>query len=198
MATRTERTGCGGPTIELIDSSMRPHCRQTDACKAKGAGHCRGCAGAAIHANPEHAARRLEGIRKKYADPDFRAERGDLIKRNVAHLADDPVHKERLRERGRTLQREHVRKTDFHAVVHSPEARAKRGASITERRLGWCPPELRQAYRDFVRCKGLTAAEARAAIEDILAAPAREARRAIAEFDRQQRERHAREQREAY
>lgn len=41
------------------------------------------------------------------------------------------------------------------------EARQRMAASISARRLAWCPPELRDDYRLLTNVKGLKAAEAR-------------------------------------
>jgi hypothetical protein len=70
----------------------------------------------------------------------------------------------------------------------SPEARARWmltrpsvAAMITETRLGWCPPEYRDEYRNLLHAKKLRAAEAR----EIIEAEIRSKQEALSPFERQ-------------
>lgn len=177
----------------------RAFCLNPDSCTAaKPTTHCRRCTAIRMTSDPTTNQKRIAAMRARYEEPAFRAERVALIARNAAPSRADPGYRDKMREHGLRQFRDVLTRPDVVAKIQAPEARAKRGAAITATRLAWCPAELRDQYRDLVRCKGLTAAEARAAIEDIIDAPQRAARRAISDFDHRQRARAAREAREAY
>ena len=85
------------------------------------------------------------------------------------------------REHGKRQYARFFAGADGYARLQSPEVRQKRGASVSATRMAWCPPELRDEYRDLVRRQRLPAAEARAIIEGQAARNAERAAKAEAD-----------------
>lgn len=143
-------------------------------------GLCRSCLSKRINADPVTIEARRRGIAAHYAKPGAREA---VAKRIMAYNANvPPEHVEMRREHGKRQHARYFAGADGYARLQSPEARRKRGASVSETRMAWCPPELREEYRDLVRRQRLPAAEARAIIE---AQAVRNAERAAkAEADR--------------
>lgn len=156
---------------------------------------------------------RLHAMRRKHADPAFRAARAAGLARHYAkpgareacarRLADwrenmPEADRERLREHGRGLVRDYLSRPDIHARSQSPEARRRAVEGNEAAKLGWCPPELRGAYTALIRSKKVPAAEARRIIEGEIAGTVEHARRAIANAQLAAQLRHEREQAEAY
>ena len=103
-------------------------------------GRCRPCHFAYIQSDPAIAARRVDGSRAAKQDPAVRAK---LAK--AARRAATPERREITRQwalRNRIWE---------HARFHTPEANAKRGASVSETRMAWCPPEYRDEAKRMVR-----------------------------------------------
>ena len=151
----------------------RPHCLQADACTAKGAGHCKSC-----------------NLKALWQDPAFRATRAASNARTLAKLRQDPAF--RARESARALVAGRVAIDS--GALHTPSAVAKRAATYSRVRMGWCPKHLREEYFALLR-KKVSASEARKILE---AQIARDAARQIEEFTRRQHERVAREKAQAY
>lgn len=123
-------------------------------------GLCHRCQTARINSCPEVKRRRREAIRRKFQDPEHRARMARVVAKNLAGALSRPEYRAALVERGHELTR----------ILHSPEvkersrqARARAGKSISETRLGWCPPEYRDYYRKLTISKRLLAADAKAA-----------------------------------
>lgn len=106
-------------------------------------------------------------------------EHGKLVSAGIRkRFAEDPVYADQLRSRARALSADPSlnarRCAHFNQAIRdkgnlasrSPESRKKAGRMISERRLAWCPRELRAEYLALVSKKGFKAAEARAMIED--------------------------------
>ena len=203
----------------------RPHCRQTDACKAKAPGkHCSRCqasspetrarrsasAKAYLEANPQERERRSAQAKAHSSNPATLAKRTETLTvigrtpemrevrrrarlRMIEERKDDPAFIEAMRESGRRIGR--------HNLVHTmtPEVRARAAVKIRAALLPWCPPEHWDWNKTMKRA-GLGLAERQRIIGEEVARndPAAVARRAIAEFDKKQRERHARERAQAY
>jgi hypothetical protein len=147
--------------------------------------------------NPVNREKQRKGLRTFFEDPERSANHIAAACRNIEEYRSRPGVAEYLR----------TRMSEVHAKSQTPEVQAKLRANAAERGrkrtatvLPWCPPEYLDDYRLMVRKCGLLAAEARAIIEDRMRrdSPEARAKRAIAEFDRAQRERQARQQREAY
>lgn len=124
-------------------------------------GRCRPCSARAIFHTPGSRERATAAIRAKFDDPEHRARWARQLKINAA--TERSI--EMKREHGRRQYREILSRPEVQAVIQSDEAKAKRGASVTNTKLGWCPQEHRDEYRHLMRSKRLSAADARKAIE---------------------------------
>lgn len=129
-------------------------------------GRCRPCSAEVLNSDKAFHARRIEGIRRKFEDPEHRAKMAAVARRVGQKAAVDPDHRAWLIEHGRRQVKR----------LWTPEARARflagrpaAGRKISETRMGWCPPEYRDEYRRLCRSKRLNAADARAIIEQKIA-----------------------------
>lgn len=133
-------------------------------------GYCRKCVGAALHRKPGFKEKLRAGIKRKiYADPEY----ADALRKRARAASASPKavkarterwHRDRVWEQGTAAQ--------------TPEVRARAGRSTTATRLAWCPPHLRETYRDLINSKRIKAAEARRMIEEQEAAELARWRRA--------------------
>jgi hypothetical protein len=144
---------CGGGCGRTL--KRYPH-RKTDLCRR--------CSALAHTHSPESKVKRSYSMKRKFRDPEFAQEHARRTaegKREM--LARDPAAMERLREAGRVLAA-----TGLGHAAQRPgsEPRVLVGRQNTDRRLGWCPEHLRDLYRQLVRSKGYTGAEARAFVEN--------------------------------
>jgi hypothetical protein len=131
-------------------------------------GVCKSCHGRAMATRMAHdpvlQERRRAAVAKHFEDPENRARRAaSLIRRNSRDVPE--AERQRRAECGRELHRRYLATPEGKAKVNSSESRAKRGKTRSDRVLAWCPPELRDAYRELNCRKHYTAAEARAIIE---------------------------------
>lgn len=120
-------------------------------------GFCRVCVNRRPR-SPESEARRAAKIRMAYAS------RPELIEQSRARATarmQDPIMRKAASET--MLKHRNWEKTppEVHANWQAAGAHAAR-----EKRIGWCPIELRPAYFDLVKRKNLSASEARAIIMD--------------------------------
>jgi hypothetical protein len=176
---------CGETAGERTQSSMRPNCRQIDACEAKKPDrHCLRCAMAAVRANPEYEARRRATVRARIASDQSHAER----LRNVGRRA---LNEWRARPETKAQQRENA--MEQLGKLNSPEALARRREIVREQRIGWCPVARREEY--LMLARKMPAAEAKRIILDDIRT---EAIRGINAISRAQRERHARQKQQEY
>jgi hypothetical protein len=163
-------------------------------------GLCRPHAIAQMHADPAYRARRMAGLAAHFAKPGVREAWGRHLAAGLAvhreTMSDD--ERQRRREHGEMLIRKYLSRPDIRARALAPDARAKAVAGYVERRMGWCPADLREQYRDLVIRKKYTAAEARAIIEQQIPGTAEHARREIASTELASRLRHERSLAEAY
>jgi hypothetical protein len=151
-------------------------------------GRCRKCANAVINRSPEHRAKTSASMKRRLADPVFRAEQTRLSVAGVKRAAQDPAWVERKRADGLKYGAPNIGST------RGAEARAKAGASISAVKLAHIPPSLRDDYR-ALKAKGLTKAERTAAVID---RSNRLAREAIERRAREQADVAARQKRQAY
>jgi hypothetical protein len=180
---------CETPAAASINSSMRPHCLNRDACAAKGSGHCRRCWGAELRA-------------RVAASPEIEARRRHSCAVAIERVAlrNAPDGRTRMAEIARQhniLQRPEVR-----AKALSPEARARSEAGRYATHMSKPAEERSAISRRGAETKAAKEAGRKLRLKQQVAAivtPAiLEARRQIAEFDRKQRERREREKRMAY
>ena len=182
-----------------IESTMRPYCQNRDACAAaKPTTHCRRCSIMRVASDPELEARRVEKLRVLYRDPAYLDEHRARLRASIARARQDPAFMESLRRNGRRLHRDFLSRPDVVARNRSPEVRKAAGAKTSEKRLGWCPPELRAEYRYLVRSKLIPAAEARKIIEAEIAGTSEHGKRIVASNDLNMRLKDERQKAQAY
>lgn len=128
-------------------------------------GSCRPCTAKRINSDPAIALKRVAAIRERTADPAVRAQMGERMRQVVKNMT--PEQRERRREHGRNQVRKFLSRPDVKARTQSPEVRARAGKSRSETEMAWCPPHLRETYRELTR-KGRRAPEAKALIADIM------------------------------
>lgn len=95
-------------------------------------------------------------LRILFERPELKAQRQELG-RLVASLPETTEARKRAGETAR--KRGYWR--DAIAAASTPENRRLAAQSWTERRLGWCPPELRDHYRELLTRRHVPAAEAK-------------------------------------
>lgn len=140
-------------------------------------GFCRRCVGKANLSNPESARKIAEAHRRRMASPEVRAA---LSRKMRARLAADPELREGYvarmiaansspacdAARRRRWAAERPWEKGNAAQPAGSESRARAGRQISATRLAWCPPHLRQLYRELTQIKRLKASEARQVIEE--------------------------------
>lgn len=115
---------------------------------------------------PEMAERRREGLRR-HAAANKDKMRAVLRENHRRALAEKPGYREQLIRRAKQIQPLGV------AAGNTPESIAKRARAVSERRLGWCPPEWRAAHKRLVRNQGIPAARAKRIILEQIGAEKR-------------------------
>lgn len=127
---------CGGPISKVNVSGM---CR---VCNPK-------------FRSPDHSEKVSAGIRRRYAtDPAYL----DELRKRAKRLSDRPDVVER-----RTRKFIENRVWEAGWAAQTPEVRERARRSISAKALAWCPPHLREQYRQL-RAKGVPREEAREAI----------------------------------
>ena len=124
---------------------------------------CRACAARANARRPEVIAKMSAASLRTWADPDVRARRVATMTQFNRSLA-----QRELRRAAGLANQNVVRFAPCLPAGHP--SRVKAGATLTERRIGWCPPVWRGEYQRLQRDADFTAAEARAIIEQQIAA----------------------------
>lgn len=169
----------------------RPHCLKVDACAAKSpVKHCRSCTFKAIRNAPAFEEKRADAFRKRMReDPDFRAKHIAANLARVTKWREKPGARELLRRNG-LANLEHARE---------PDAASRRNEANRRTWLAWCPEEYWPLNAELAE-KRIPLDDRKRIVADEIARndPVTVARRQIAEFDRRQRERHAREKAQAY
>lgn len=127
-------------------------------------GFCRQCCGRANWNRPGFAERQKAGIKKALQDnPQLRAAYANRARRAGEKARSDPEFAEKMRQRwidGRYWERGNA------VAPPGSEPRQRAGKAISERRLRWCPPILRDQYRNLVNNKRMKAADARRFLEE--------------------------------
>lgn len=124
---------------------------------------CKGCTARANSRSPEARAKASAAMRKSWQRPAERAAR--VASMTEANRRPDMI--ERRRELGKALSNI----TRFAAPLPAGHpSRVQAGRTLTERRIGWCPPAYRPLYERLTVNDGFRAAEARAIVEDQIAA----------------------------
>lgn len=142
-------------------------------------GHCIACGNRARWNDPEFRQRRLEGIRKKFADPFYYRAVQLRCRKMGREAALDPV----LRERRIAEGKAHYRERLFQPAVR--ERCLERVREANKRYLAWCPKERVEEYQ-MLR-KRIGAVKARRQIEDAIREERRRELAALSPFERQLR-----------
>lgn len=103
-------------------------------------------------------------IKHHNSDPAVKARRAKTISATRRRKeANDPEFRAKSAAHGKWLSQNFNGNDSI-----SAEERKRIGRKLTERYLGWCPPDLRDDYRRLVRNMRYTAAEARTMIEEYM------------------------------
>lgn len=156
-------------------------------------GRCRRCTNLILNADPERHAKAAASYRKRYrSDPAFREAVTQRNREGVARaMANNPRFVEARRENGRKAGRLNIHHS------WTPEVRARAGRTNSARRLAHIPADYRDLYRDLIK-QDLSAAERTRIVLEHAEADRLRAARTVQQSEQQMRERHERQQREAY
>lgn len=118
---------------------------------------CKSCASRARVQSEAHRAAASRAMTRRWADPEQAAALARAISSGITD-----EEKERRRQRGKIC-------CNCRAAAAGSEARQRAGRSLSQTRLGWCPPEYREEYFWLRRNYKMRAPEARAIIEGQMA-----------------------------
>lgn len=121
-------------------------------------GRCSHCQPAHANRDPAFQKRRVAGIKRKWEDPEFLAKMRKIASRMGQKAALDEDLQERRRAWGKYAYANWLGKPEVRARALASPTRAR---TMSETRLAWCPPEMRQKYRDLKRRTKMRAAEAK-------------------------------------
>lgn len=130
-------------------------------------GLCKSCATARWNRLPETRQKRIDGWKKRLADPEKYAQLCKIAARNSQKAMTDPEKLAKAQENGRRIYRLYLDNDEMRARIKASRKRA--GEKIREYRLGWCPEKYRDLHRENVERHRCTAAESRAMIEKMIA-----------------------------
>lgn len=110
--------------------------------------------------DPSFEQRRIAGINKSIQE---NPERKQQLKDQLARVASTPHARQRRSEAAKKAK---IWLKGNAAAISNPETLARRGRSLSNSRLSWCPRYLRGTYIDLIRSKHLSAAEAKVLVID--------------------------------
>lgn len=125
-------------------------------------GYCSRCNTARLNADPEFSQLRLNGIRRKWEDPDFLEAQRRRCQRMGQKFGIDPDMRARRVAWGKFAYASWLSKPEIRERANTSPLRGKK---VSEARMGWCPPEMRERYRYLTHSKKMLAADARKVIE---------------------------------
>lgn len=134
--------------------------------RSKGAKRCKSCSAKHMAADPEIRRKRLEGIRRHNAQPGVRLQKRETLRRTMEEVRARPEHQQWLKDHGHRIGVAAQQSPEALAKIRSPEARAKRAASVSAHRMRDIPVALRDEYRVLTETKRIPAAEAKQIILD--------------------------------
>lgn len=137
-------------------------------------GRCRSCATAYYNRLPETKKKRVEGWKKRLADPAKYAQVCRTAARNSQKAMADPIKRAAAAERARKMYRKYLDTPEMRERIRATRKRA--GEKIREHLLGWCPPEYRELHAENVNTHRMKAAQSREMIEKLIAERTREER----------------------
>lgn len=153
-------------------------------------GRCRSCSGRFTARNPEKRAKCAATIRAYYRDETYAKRMGEAVKRGWANRLADPENREKARQ--------HALRYGAAGTPPGSDMRRKAARTKSDNALAWCPPELRDEYRDLCRRRSFRAAEARAVLEPLIPGTQAHAKLLIANTNLAMRLKQEREKRQAY
>ena len=146
-------------------------------------GLCRRCALLRNHRDPEMNARRIAAMTVAINRPDVVARKSASVsKRRRQKMANDPAFAEAQREHGRRLGKSNIGNL---AAPAGSEPRRRAGQTLSNRALGWCPPEYREEYERLNHLMKVPSVEARAIIEEQIAKDKARREAGMSPFERQ-------------
>lgn len=159
MLRRGNKTGlCAGC---LLDKRRVPaHYCACGAITSRRANRCRPCGMARLNGDPQIKAKRIAGVKRAANDPATKADRVERARRANATKRKNPAYMAFLRHQIRRIQ----------PLSCTPEAltrrdHVKRGQTLSDTRLPWCPREYRALHRWHIYTKRMTSAQSREIIE---------------------------------
>lgn len=159
-------------------------------------GNCRSCSARRLNSDPAIMVAREKARAAYFARPGVREGYAQRIGAYIRNMP--PEERARRRAQGQWLAKNVLSRPEVRAASNSPEAKAKAGRARSDTVLAWCPPEMRDAYRELVRKNGLPADEARRIIEAEIPGTVEHGRRGLAAQVLKLRLKHERDLREAY
>ena len=145
-------------------------------------GRCRVCAVRAMNSDPEHRRKVGEGVRRALQNPYARARKAAVARENARKAYAQPERRKRARE----IALRHLQLAFTPEAIERKLANQRAGLA-RDKRLAWCPPEYRDAYRKLMYSKRMLAAEARPIIEEMIAADRKREEASLTGLDRQMR-----------
>lgn len=127
-------------------------------------GMCRACRGRAQFADPSFKTKQKIAVAEFNKRPEVRAARSARLVERNRNLSE--AEKQRQRENGRMIAQKYLMTPEGKAISNSPEARRKKGATITATRYADIPAHLRDEVRRLNRQQHIPAAEARRMVLD--------------------------------
>lgn len=156
----TNRSPSSVPLTRACSDCAKPISEQSK-------GRCRSCATAYYNRLPETIAKRIEGWKKRLADPKNYEQLCKTAKRNSQKAMADPVKRAAASARAKIMYERYLNTDENRAIVASTRKRA--GDKIRELRLAWCPLEYRQLHHENIKRHRMKAAQSREMIEKLAA-----------------------------
>lgn len=162
-------------------------------------GRCRSCSARWMGSNPEIRAKCAANRDAYFSRPEVKQELRERLARFMASMPDKERQRRADVAKATVAERLHTPAAKERALQRrlSPEIQKRRAKTMTRTRLPWCPDDLLPVYRELTR-KGLLAAEARAAMQEMIPGTVEHARRQIANITIAQKLRAEREQAQEY
>jgi hypothetical protein len=167
---------CISCSMKAVHAARRPPIEiaecETDGCTRTFRMHarrktrlCHPCAAGATGKSEAKRAKGRDAMRNKLRDPNYAAAHRERARRAAETKRQNPVEMARLRASGQLLGLTYGR---LGPPAGSPP-RIQIGKSLTNTKLGWCPVEYRDLYRQLARKTGVSAKQARKMVQEQIA-----------------------------
>jgi hypothetical protein len=140
-------------TSTLADIADPATYARNSKCQCREARTCRSCTLRRLNADPAFRAKKLEQLRIRAADPEYRRRMSQRMIVVTAERMKDPAYAEMRRQQGHAFGAK-----NFDKGRADPAVRRKVGQTLTNQRLAWCPPERRAFYQVLRKRHGATTA----------------------------------------